>query len=161
MKLLLYGLIFTLAVAGSCDKQRVDPGIHTNAKLADALRSSDQRIKVGKNELTLTTYLWRDFMPMAGTDGSSLRCVDKLTDVNKSPISGEITLIQQHVIHGDTVWTAVYDETKNASDYILEGLVQEGPKWGPDIEVDVVCEFEYEGKPYRILARSQKIYKTQ
>lgn len=100
-------------------------------------------------------------MPIAEENGSEMICVNKLTEVDGIPILNTITLKKQYVIKGNEIWTADYSEINNNIDFILEGVVRDGPKWGPDIEVDVVCEFENSGMTHRIMAKSQLINKTE
>jgi hypothetical protein len=145
--LLILGLI-------SCDKSKL------NKDLAQELRESPETIALGNNRLVLTTYLWRDFMPIAEENGSPLACVNNLTDVDSNAISSAIHLKKQYVIHGNEIWEADYMNSTNETEFILQGFVNGGPKWGPDIQVDVVCEFEYLGNIYRILAKSQHIEAT-
>ncbi len=84
-----------------------------------------------------------------------------MTDVDSASISRSINLKKQYVIKDNEVWTAEYSETKNSNDYTIEGVIRNGPKWGPDIEVDVVCEFENLSQTYKILAKSQLILRTE
>lgn len=138
----------------SCNK------IDVNKKLAKELKESPESIILGNNNLVLTTFLWRDFMPIAEEGGSPLACVNKLTDTNNNGILDEINLRKQYLIKGNEIWESDYIEVTNESEFVLQGFVNGGPKWGPDIEVDVVCEFEYLGNIYRILAKSQLIEAT-
>ncbi|MGB0998843.1 MAG: hypothetical protein ACPGVE_00735, partial [Flavobacteriales bacterium] len=85
---------------------------------------------------------------------------NKLTEVSGIAISNSIQLKKQYVIKGNEIWTADYSKIKTNLEFIIEGFVEDGPKWGPDIEVDVVCEFETNGITYRIMAKSQNIDKT-
>ncbi len=144
----------------SCKKNTIEGDIINNSALAESLRESPESISVGENNLTLSTYLWRDFMPVAEENGSKMMCVNTLVDGDSVAIPSSITLKKQYVIRNSGIWTADYSETKKKSDYELEGSLRNGPKWGPDIEVDVVCEFEQSGITYRVLARSQVIHKT-
>lgn len=158
--ILLITLALTLGLT-SCKKDEQDKSnVSTDSKFAAELRSSATKIAIGNNNLILTTYLWRDFMPVAQKDGSVLSCVSKLTDIYNTPISGTIILKKQYVINGDEIWTSDYNKIVHDIDYILEGTVTSGPKWGPDIEVQVVCEFENSGVVYRVLANSQWINRT-
>ena len=145
----------------SCKKEKIDGKIKTNAEFASDLKSSPENIVIGNNTFVLTTYLWRDFMPIAEENGSPMICINSLTEKDSLTITDSIELKKQYVVNGDEIWTADYSEIKKPSDFIIEGVVREGPKWGPNINVDVVCEFEISGTTYRILAKSQKINKTQ
>lgn len=152
-------IVLTLVVGlSACKKEEeIEGKTKVDPKLAQELWSSAENLVIGNNTLVLSTYLWRDFMPSAEENGSSLICINKLTEVDSMPILNTISLKKQYVIKDNEIWTADYTEIKNDIDFILEGVVRDGPKWGPDIEVDVVCEFENSGTTYRILAKSQAI----
>ncbi len=161
MKNILFISLAIVVGLCSCKKEVVDGNIKTNSKLASELKSSPEAIMIGNNNLILETYLWRDFMPVAEVGGSKLLCVNKLTDIDSLAILNTISLKKQYVINGDEIWMADYTAVTNNPPHILQGSTQNGPKWGPDIYVDVVCEFEHAGTTYRIIAKSQMIYKTQ
>ena len=162
MKHLLFLTLIIVVALSSCDKEDTeDNNTNTDSKFAAELRSSPETILIGSSYLILKTYVWRDFMPIAEEDGSKLFCTSKLTDVDQLSIPTSINLNKLYVIKGDEIWKANYSETNRNVNYILEGLAKDGPKWGPDIEVDVVCEFENSGTVYRILAKSQWINKTE
>lgn len=153
---IVFGLI-------SCEKEKIEVHevkIINDPKFAQELKESPESIIIGNNTLFLTTYLWRDFMPIAEENGSKMMCVNKLTELNSIPISSTIELKKQYIIKGNEIWMAEY-EIKKSFDFILEGFVRDGPKWGPYIEVDVVCEFENSGTTHRVLAKSQIIHKTE
>ena len=158
-------LLITLTVVvglSSCKKDDKDEAtVRTDSKFANELRSRPESIIMGSNYLILTTYMWRDFMPIAEENGSNLFCTIKLKDVDNVAISKSIKLNKLHVIKGDEIWTTNFSKIKNDIAYILEGIANNGPKWGPDIDVDVVCEFENSGTVYRILAKSQSINRTE
>jgi hypothetical protein len=145
----------------SCKKEKVVGKIKTDPEFASELKSSPENIVIGNNTLVLATYLWRDFMPIAEENGSPMICINFLTEKDSLTITHSIDLKKQYVVNGNEVWTADYSEVKKSSDFIIEGLVREGPKWGPNINVDVICEFETSGSTYRVLAKSQEINKTQ
>ncbi len=144
----------------SCKKGLIKGMIIKDNGFALELRASPEKLLIGNNTLVLSTYLWRDFMPIAEENGSKMICINHLTEVDSIPILSTIKLKKQFVIKGNEIWKANYGEVNNYGTYKLEGVVRNGPKWGPDIEVDVVCEFENSGVTYRILAKSQLIDKT-
>ena len=161
MKNKLIIIILMVAVGlSSCGKEKIEGKIKNDAKFAAELRSSAENIAIGNNNLILATYLWRDFMPIAEENGSKMICINMLTEVDSIPILGTIILKKQYLIRDNEIWTADYSEIKKNTVFITEGVVRDGPKWGPNIEVDVVCEFENSGTTYRILAKSQLIIKT-
>jgi hypothetical protein len=144
-----------------CQEEKVEDRIKNDPKFAEELRQSPESITIANNKLILSTYLWRDFMPISEENGSNMICINKVTEVDKIPILPNIILKKQYVILGNEIWTADYLEIRKISDFIIEGIVRDGPKWGPSIEVDVVCEFDYDGTAYRILSKSQLIGRTE
>jgi len=155
-------IILTLLLGLSvCQKEKVEDRIKNDPKFAEELRQSPDSITIANNKLVLSTYLWRDLMPISEENGSKMICINKVTEVDKIPILPNIILKKQYVILGNEIWTADYLEIRKISDFIIEGIVRDGPKWGPSIEVDVVCEFDYDGTTYRILSKSQLIGRTE
>ncbi len=144
----------------SCKKEKINGKIKTDSKFASELKSSPENITIGNNTYLLTTYLWRDFMPVAEENGSPMMCINSLTEKDSLTITNSIELKKQYIIKGNEIWTADYSEIKIPNNYTIEGVVGEGPKWGPNINVDVVCEFKISGTTYRILAKSQEITST-
>ena len=158
MKIILFTLLVGLI---SCGDERTKEKALTETELLTELKSAPKSVTIGKNTFYLTTYLWRNFMPVAEENGGSMICVNSLTEKDSLSISGSIKLIKQYVIKENEVWAADYTEITKPNPYIIKGVVRDGPKWGPNIEVDIVCEFEQTGKIYRILAASQKINAVQ
>lgn len=156
--LILLTIVFVLS---SCEKDKIEGKIKNDPEFAQELRESHENISIVNKTLVLTTYLWRDFMPIAEENGSKMMCVNKLTEVDSIPILSTIELKKLYIIKGNEIWTAEYSEIRNSIDFIVEGVVRDGPKWGPNVEVDVVCEFENSRTTHRILAKSQLINKTK
>lgn len=161
MKRSLTLLIFLSLVIFSCKKDIDDSNFYKNVPLASELRLSSDTIMVGENTLALNTYVYRDFMPVAEEDGSPMISVCMLADIDSLFLLSQVSMKKQFVIHGDLVWSVDFERTTETSAYSMEGVSSGGPKWGPQINVDVVCEFSYNGKLYgRIIARDQKIHRT-
>lgn len=161
MKSYLMFLALMVTCLYSCEKEETKGAeIKNDPALAAELKASPEAIVIGNNSLLLETYLWRDFMPDGNTGGSALFSVNKLTGDVGAAIPESISLKKQYVIKGDEIWISDYSEVRNSPANVLEGVVRDGPEWGPDINVDVVCEFEREGQTFRILAKSQKIHAT-
>jgi len=144
----------------SCKKEKINGKIKNDPEFASELKSTPENITIGNNTFFLTTYLWRDFMPIAEENGSPMICINFLTEKDSLSIPNTAELKKQYVVKGNEIWTADYSEIKKDKNFIIEGVVREGPKWGPNITVDVVCEFELSGTSYRVLAKSQNINRT-
>ena len=160
MKHLLFLILTLLISLTSCKKESINYKIKTDPTLAEDLRSSPEILSIGNNNFILTTYLQRDFFPPTEENGRKMNCINKLTEMDGKNIPNTLKLKKQYVINGSQIWIAKYNEIRENVNFIKEGLVRNGPKWGPHIEVDVVCEFENLGITYRIIAKSQIIGRT-
>lgn len=130
--------------------------------LIDELRSSPEQVSIGANTLSLTTYLYRNFMP--STEGDSIDnkmiCINQLTDANSTTLPSGIVLRKQYLIRGEEIWQSVYAEQVNDTS-VIEGIVRFTPEWDTGTRVDVVCEFLSAGETYRIMAKSQLIHRVE
>ena len=154
----LTGLAILLAFY-ACKKDKVEGTVTTDTALAHILRSSPDTISYNSNILFLTGTLWRDFMPEQ-TNGSGLYSADSLIDKTGTDIPSNLKVRKQYVINGDEVWTSDFDRLTADSPGLLEMRSDNGPKWGPGIYVDVVCEFQIGDTIYRIIAKHEKIIET-
>ncbi|WP_300663895.1 hypothetical protein [Fluviicola sp.] len=153
-------LIFSLSiiVIFSCKKETEAP----KTALIEVVKNSPETIAIGNNVLTLNTSLWRDFMPGPGApeNGSSLYCLVEVKNSQNLDLREHITLKRVYVINGNELWNSVLTEQDYGFEHIVAGSANEGPLWGPDLQVDVVCEFEYNGVIRRMIAKSQNIDMT-
>jgi hypothetical protein len=162
MKIILVKSILFIFLGAffSCESNEQDiEKANSNPSLTE-LKKSPDTLKIGNHTIVLSTYLWRDFMPISEENGSKLLAVNKLVEVDSLSLPNNWILKKQYVILGSDIWVNSYHETRKERDYIWYGFGKDGPKWGPDTLVDVVCEFEVSGKNYRIMARSQNINQT-
>jgi hypothetical protein len=155
-KLLGFVLLFAMY---ACKKDIQEPPVNDDAFIAELLKSPESLVVAG-NSLILSTYLWRDFMPVTHPDSTSLHGTSKLTDSDSLPIAMDIQMQKQYTLNGSQIWEADYHHYDWPSAFELNASVRNGPKWDPGTEVDVICEFSYQGIIYRLLKRSQIIHAT-
>jgi hypothetical protein len=158
-------LCSAIVLFSSCKKQGdetilLDPVLPKPADPA-VLRMSPETLLIENNTLILDTYVWRDFMPISPPDGQPMICSGFLKDVDSLPLVGGIIPTKQHVIFEDQVWSALPSEINKFNDFSIEYVTRNGPKWGPDIYVDVVIEFTYKDSLYSIQDKMQYVEKTQ
>jgi hypothetical protein len=108
---------------------------------AAILSAQSQTTAAGK-DLTMETYLWRDFMPSSEPDGSPLIASVTIKTVDLSPFPGSVTPVEIYVVNGHEVWVSAFsDETRPPQpEYQVNAIARGGPKWGPDIYVDVAVK---------------------
>lgn len=114
--------------------------------------------------LRLSTYLWRDFMPIAPPDGDSLRAVLRITTADSSAFPPAVRADAMWIPNGRDVWATWVRETRERSvGYpALEVSAEGGPKWGPGIEVDVVVRLrDAAGSAWYLRAQKQMIRRTE
>ena len=148
-------IITLVLIAFSCKKETKN----TPSEFINTLENSPEVITVGNNSLSLGMYLNRDFMPICEEDGRPLFCIAELKNSLNLDLNETIQLKKIYVIDGEKVWSKAITET-NMSFTAVTGMAADGPKWGPDIDVDVVCEFVYNGTLRRIIAKNQHIEMT-
>lgn len=127
---------------------------------ADELKTSPTSININGSALTLDAYVWRDFTPPTATDGDPMRSTVQLNLISGPEILNGVHLVRQYVIMGQEIWAAdIYDLTIGSSTF--QGTSINGPKWGPDVSVDVVLEFTYDGTTYKIRSPNILIEKVE
>jgi hypothetical protein len=104
------------------------------------LQTAPERIVVVDQEYELRTRLWRDFMPISPPHGKPLIAVVQVVERNGKPIAPELKLEYLWVINGSRVWATRFsgENLPPPAQNELDGIARNGPKWGPQIQVDVV-----------------------
>lgn len=127
---------------------------------ADDLKSSPTTLNIGGSYFTLDAVLWRDFMPPTEPNGKPMSSKVQLNLISGPDILSNITFVRQYVIYGTEIWAAdIYFIGVNSN--FIEGTSSGGPKWGPDVNVDVVLEFKYDNTTYKILCPNQPIERVE
>lgn len=109
--------------------------------VSELFEKSSESINIGQNKYILEAYLWRDFQPISPPDGRPLSAINRLVNVDSTDISEKVDLIEQYVIKNDSVWIAPYDHTSpHTPEFRIEKISGNGPKWGPEIYVDVIAK---------------------
>ena len=158
--LLVFFLCFIVSCAEEQKNKNTESLVVTDSVFANQIKSSPEQIAIENSRLTLYTYFWRDFMPGVEENGSHLMGVIQFEGQTGAILSNSISLSKLYVINGSDIWICDVFETRIGYNDIWETVVRNGPKWGPGIDVDVICEFESLGQSYRLMAKSQTINAT-
>jgi hypothetical protein len=140
------------------------------------LRKAPTKVVLDGRSLSLSAYLWRDFMlsNFPAPDGSPMMAVLKVTTADKEPFPSGVRMDRAWVLFEEQVWEANefraqvksprYDRDSwiNCSNSpVCEVTARGGPKWGPDVFVDVVVRLiDREGRRYLLQARKQYVQRT-
>jgi hypothetical protein len=79
-------------------------------------------------------------MPISPPDGKPMIALVRVLEHNGKPIAPDLRLEYLWVVNGSKIWATIFsDETlPPAPENELHGIARDGPKWGPQIQVDVV-----------------------
>jgi len=166
MNRMMFLLVFFLQPLVSCNKGLENGSLESeisvviDGNLADQLRSSPKNVVINSNNLSLDTYLWRDFMPPAEENGSPLMCVIKFIGQTNSVLFNSVSLSKLYVVNHNKIWISDTFETHIFHEDNWEVVIRNGPKWEPGIYVDVICEFMSQGQSFKLIAKSQMINAT-
>ena len=130
------------------------PGDDTPSELT--LRHAPTSVSVGEKILVLRTVLWRDFQPIAPSDGKPMIGVFSVETDDRSPLPAGLTITRAWVLKGSLAWTPEL-ETNPDFEYeswqrVVEG--RNGPKWGPAIRVEVIVEIRLADGQRRLLRQA-------
>ena len=137
----------------SCNREDIDDSIKINEEpLNGQVTKIDNEVlqiktkavdtlTIGSNSFVLSTYLNRDFMPFCSPNGKRMISINWLISTDSVKIPVNIKMIKQYVIHGDSIWISNYlggEQSSWPEYYKMRGASFNGPKWGPNIYVEVI-----------------------
>jgi len=156
---LILGAWLGAMLAGCSDNSTTPAGGFTLSKLG----STPDTLTVGGRDYVLHATLWRDFMPISPPDGKPLNVVVRFVALDGEPIPAGTELTSLWVVNGIMVWnTSDLKPGATTPDSEIERVAGGGPKWGPDIRVDVLVEVPFDDEStYKVQVRDQEITATQ
>lgn len=153
--------VFALLIStlfGCEKKEESQPSLQAN-QIA-ALLASPEMLNLNNYLLKIESDIWRNFMPPIDSNGSALMAQVVLSERNQRTLNNSVQLEKVYLINQNELWSKTFDSSDSSSPYQVSGMVRNGPIWGPNIKVDLVCEFSFGGQNYRLLAKDQDIYAT-
>ncbi|MDB4906676.1 MAG: S-layer protein [Gemmatimonadetes bacterium] len=119
-------------------------------------------VMIAGRQVRLDAYLWRDFMPIAASNGSPLGAVvrARTSDGTTFPAGARIEAVW--IVRAPDVWTAVVtDRSDELEPATREVVASGGPKWGPGITVEVIARIRsVDGTTILVRAPSRRINRT-
>jgi hypothetical protein len=123
----------------------------------DQLLATPETIVVETRQLHLSTFMWRDFMPISPPGGKPLIAIIYVTATDTVRLPGSISTDAVWMVYNDQVWKSWFtDEPISPGELKPNRIVKiarEGPKWGPNVNVDVIVRV-YDGKGASRLLRA-------
>ncbi|WP_010245015.1 cohesin domain-containing protein [Acetivibrio cellulolyticus] len=133
----------------------------------DELLAKPEQININGVMYSIDTYLGRDFMPICPPNGQPLTGIVDLIGDEKIELPETVDLDRVWIINGNKVWESKFsNEDKSIFEQGTkkkERIIIGGPKWGPDINVDVVVRIidKSNNEVYFLRASNQPIYKSE
>lgn len=125
------------------------------------LLSTPDTIVVENRSMALSTYMWRDFQPMSSENGQFLIAIVFVTAIDTIQIPSNISADAVWIVHNNQVWKSwLSNKDAPAPEFKPNRIVKvarDGPKWGPDVYVDVIVRVT-DGKGRSQLLRGSKQY---
>ena len=129
----------------------------------DELLATPEAIVINGREYILESYLWRDFQPICPPDGEPLIGVIFVIATDSLQFPSALDANYVWVIKDNDVWDTelINCESPYGQEYKLKKRTKEsGPKWGPEIYVDVVVQLVDDDSTYLLRASNQYIIRT-
>ena len=108
----------------------------------ERLQTAPDTVVVEGRTLVLTTYMWRDFMPISPPGGKPLIVIAYITAVDSTPLPSTISADAIWILTDSLVWkggfTAEPTPPGESRPNCLRRVARDGPLWGPYVSVDVV-----------------------
>lgn len=162
MKLIFVSIILSLSII-SCKDDSNPVEVPKDIPL-ETLLAAPETLSVAGQNIHLSTYMWRDFMPISPPDGKPLIAVVYIGTTDSTDISTEIDAGVIYVIKGNEIWRAYLQNEDYPSYQIpprrLIKVARDGPKWQTQILVDVVVNVTYRNNNYLLKAKDQFISET-
>ncbi len=130
---------------------------------AEALLPAPEESEVQGQTYVLETSLWRDFMPISPPDGKPLIALLRVRTKDSTEVPPELDIDWVWVINGKQVWEVKFSgQATRPNSFTLERVARNGPKWGPNAEVNVVVGLVYKPSKriYLLKAPNQLIFRT-
>lgn len=129
------------------------------------LLAAPDTVVVEGRRLFLTTYMWRDFMPISPTGGKPLIAIAYVTATDTAQMPATISADAIWLLQDSLLWKGTFtSETVSSGEAWPNRLVRiarNGPTWGPHVFVDVIVRiFDGQKNSYLLRAPHQWIGRT-
>ena len=123
------------------------------------LLATPDTIVVDGGALTLSTYIWRSFMPTVPPSGSGLIALVYVGMVDSTKVPSSISTDAVWIVNGQNVWRSYLADANQAPMNRLCRIARDGPEWEGPVDV-IVRVFGSRGNFYLLRAVHQTIDKV-
>jgi hypothetical protein len=184
MNTILILLLVLMPAACPCGQlpTLVDQAKENSSVSLNDLRNAPTEVLLDGRSVSLSAYLWRDFMPTTSDlngspDGKPMIAVFKVGTADKKPFPSGVRIDGAWVVFGERLWeTSDFKEQVEGSSSnqdssgkwitcsnsaVCEAVARGGPKWGPGVFVDVVVRLiDNQGRQHLLQAPKQYVSRT-
>lgn len=127
------------------------------------LLAADDTITVEGRQLFLSTYMWRDFQPISPPDGKPLIAIVYVTATDTARLPISISTDAIWVVFNNQVWKSWFTNQQIMTNGLnqIAKLARDGPKWGPEVYVDVIVRVKHGQGNQFLRASNQWIGRTE
>ena len=151
--------LILLICPGCQETDFITPGISV-----EDLLQVPETLSIDGREFILESYLWRDFMPISPPDGKPLIAIIWIVASDSLALPAQLDADRIYVVLGNDMWesevTAPEGPDSGSEAYKLERIARDGPKWGPDVFVDVIVRVVADNEIHYLRASDQMIFRT-
>jgi hypothetical protein len=142
-------VVMIAAMSLACSTVPTSPGSARPDPTIGELRAAPLAVAIDGKRIEVQASLWRDFQPISPPDGQPLRVSIRL------PAATTVEVERLWVVSGDQTWNARPERVAGTSEW----TANEGPKWGPDITVNVVVRVRGSDGTDRLVRAADQVIK--
>ena len=154
-------ILTVIAAVGCGDKEPATTAPNTPPEVDP--QTVPEMIEIDGVEFTLSTYLWRDFMPITDENGRELAAVVYVATADSSMFPSDISADLMWVYYKNDIWGAALENGSQPDyNFRIKKSANGGPKWETGILVDVVVRLiDDEGKYFYIKETDAVVERTE
>lgn len=130
----------------------------------EILLSAPDTLIIESQSIVLSTYLWRDFQPISSTNGKPLIALVNIETPDSSLIPSSMNSDAIYIVYNYQVWKSFFSTEERPQTELkpfrITKIARDGPKWGPNVYVDVIVRILLWDKVYLLRASEQYISRT-
>ena len=156
----VFAILIILTSCEEEDNNNESNGWIDKELIGELISKSYDTLEVDSNTFVLDAFLWRNFMPITELGGEPMISINWLREIDSNYIPDNIDLIEQYVINNDSIWISDFENESRPPqpDYMIEKISRDGPKWGPEIYVDVISKVYNSAKDEAYYIRKENVY---
>lgn len=158
-KVLFCSIISVILITVSGCSRTVEPADEISV---DKLLAAPLSLEIDNQNLSLSTYISRDFMPRTDASGPALNAIAYITTADGTVINPSISSDKIYFVYNRQMWKADFsngyvDEYMPNPSRIVK-VLRNGPKLDTGISVDVVVNIKIGSSEFLLRAEKQIVY---